>query len=107
MTAARSLVRSHRSSGSRRPRPTGAGEAPPGELREPRARLIAVLAAGFSPWCGARTYPVADATSSPLHPFTRSPRPPRPPFAQVPGGGLGAVTDAELEVQVLEVELDR
>src|SRR5687768_4311670 len=29
---------------------TRAGEAPPGELREPRAGLMAFPAAGFSPW---------------------------------------------------------
>jgi hypothetical protein len=27
-----------------------AGEAPPGELREPGAGLVAVIAAGFNPW---------------------------------------------------------
>jgi hypothetical protein len=43
-----------------RPRPARAGEAPPGELREPRAGLMAFLAAGFSPWCLAERAMTSD-----------------------------------------------
>src|SRR5688500_1293250 len=35
---------------ARRPVPARAGEAPPGELCEPWAGLMALLAAGFNPW---------------------------------------------------------